>query len=62
MKIYEVTSGPPPGHPEYNKQAKVKKPVIYTKPKATQDFTSRAPVKLSPSITSKNYKNAMGRS
>lgn len=62
MKIYEVTSGPPPGHPEYNKKATVKKkPVINTKPKTTQDYTSRAPVKLSPSITRKNYNNAMGR-
>ena len=59
MKIYEVT-GVPPGHPEYNKTAKLN-PILRQKPKTTQDYTSRATVKLSPSITSKNYNNAMSR-
>ena len=40
---------------------KPKQPVLRQKPKTTQDYTSRAPVKLSPSITSKNYNNAMSR-
>tara|TARA_B100000965_G_scaffold99713_1_gene81726 strand:- start:8405 stop:8623 length:219 start_codon:yes stop_codon:yes gene_type:complete len=71
MKIYEVIaegpiksgmgSGVNTSTVKGVNKASKPKPVIKTKAKATQDYTSRAPVKLSPSITRKNYNNAMAR-